>query len=126
MSETTDQAEGKPRGVRFTDDELVDLIRDAVIEDGIRTAGAAEKHFRSQGRGSNGQRVRRAWAQAAQIPAVAKVLDQPAAQGKADRDARDAEHVHPEPTPEPTPEPAKPARKATRKATGSRARKSAA
>lgn len=58
MSESQ-KAEPQGRPVRFSDDELVEMVHTAVLGDGIRSAGAAEKAFRAAGKGSNGKRIRR-------------------------------------------------------------------
>jgi hypothetical protein len=64
------------------------MITKAVVRGGVRSAGAAEKHFRSQGRGGNRARVRPAWQRAEREDAdVARVLAEHEAQVKAEREA---------------------------------------
>jgi hypothetical protein len=52
------------KAVRFSHDELVAMIREAVEAGHARTAGGCVKHFRSIGKGSNEKRVKAAWAAA--------------------------------------------------------------
>jgi hypothetical protein len=49
------------RAVRFSDTELVEMVKSAVQAGEARTAGGCVKHFRAIGKGSNEKRVKRAW-----------------------------------------------------------------
>jgi hypothetical protein len=62
------------RKVRYSDDELVAMIVEAVVAGGYRSATSWNKAQREAGKGSNDARVRRAWDRALAKSAQARKL----------------------------------------------------